>query len=96
MNSFFTTLNRRNVVLYAFGWICLAGTIICAGLTVVTTTQVLGINAFVKPAKFFVSATIFVWTMGWLMGYLRQQRSVRIYSWAITLILAFELTVVVV
>jgi len=96
MNSFFTTLNRRNVVLYAFGWVCLVGALICAGLTVVTTTQVLGINAFVKPAKFFVSATIFVWTMGWLMGYLRQQRSVRIYSWAIILILAFELTVVVV
>lgn len=96
MNALFIILNRRNAVLSAFGWVCLAGTIICVGLTFVTSRQVLGINAFIKPAKFFVSATIFVWTMGWLMGYLRQQRSVRIYSWAITLILVFELTVVVV
>ncbi|QJD77698.1 hypothetical protein [Spirosoma rhododendri] len=96
MNSFFTTLRQRNPILSAFGWICLISAVVCVGLMLITNVQVLGINAFVKPVKFFLSSSIFVWTMGWLMGYLRQQRSVRIYSWAITLILAFELVVVVV
>lgn len=96
MNSFFTTLRQRNPILSGFGWICFVSAVVCAGLALVTSTQVLGINAFIKPIKFFLSTGIFVWTMGWLTGYLTQQKSVRIYSWAITLILVFELTVVVV
>lgn len=96
MKPFFATLRQRNPILSAFGWICLVSAAVCTALALVTNTQVLGIGAFIKPIKFFLSASIFVWTMGWLMGYLRQQRSVRIYSWVITLILAFELAVIVV
>lgn len=95
MKTFFETLGKRNRIFYVFGWINVVGALICLLAVFTTDTQVLGINAFIKPVKFFVSTVIFVWTMGWLTGYLPQRRSVRIYSWVITLIFTFELAVIV-
>lgn len=32
------------------------------------TRQVLGINVWIKPAKFLVSSWVFLWTVGWLLS----------------------------
>jgi hypothetical protein len=95
MTTFIATLKNRNAVLYGFGLFCLVNSVICLVLAGVTTTQVLGINAFIKPAKFFVSVGLFCWTMDWYMVLLPQRRPVRIYSWAVVLIMTFELTIVI-
>ena len=75
--NFLNELKRRNPVLYYFGWIYFAGGIICILLTQTTDIVVLGINAFIKPTKFFLSIWIFCWTMGWYLEYLDNKRRVR-------------------
>lgn len=94
MKKFLIELKRRNAVLYWYGWLCFAG--ILAGLLMIqlTDTMVLGINAWIKPTKFFISVAIFCWSMGWYMNYLDLQRKVRVYSWMVVLVMTYELFVI--
>jgi hypothetical protein len=65
-------------------------------LFLVQTDQpiVLGINAWIKPMKFFFSIWIFSWTMGWLMHYLHNQRGVRIYTWVVVIVMIIEQVII--
>lgn len=94
MKKFLIELKRRNAVLYWYGWLCFAGTL--AGLLMIqlTDTMVLGINAWIKPTKFFISVVIFCWSMGWYMNHLDQGRKVRVYSWMVVLVMTYELFVI--
>jgi hypothetical protein len=94
MASFLETLKNRNVILYYFGGLCLVGTIVCSILAMTTSMQVLGINAFIKPAKFFVSIWLFAWTMGWYTGLLTQRRKIIIYSWGVVSAMVIELVII--
>lgn len=87
----FNELYTRNPALAVFGWICLGGALFCIIMTQVNDTQVLGINAWIKPLKFFASITVFVWSMAWYMDYLPDQWHVKPYSWLTIVVLAFEL-----
>ena len=94
MGTFLATLQKRNPLLYWFGLLNALGCVVCALLAQTTTQQVLGINAFIKPAKFFISIAIFAWTMGWLTGLLRQQTAAKRYSWVVVITLAIELIII--
>ena len=94
MPTFLSTLKRRSVVLYVCGLVCLIGCVVCIGLSLTTTQQVMGANAFIKPAKFFVSIWLFAWTMGWYVGLLPQQRAARVYAWVIVIGMSIELAIV--
>lgn len=96
MNTFLAMLKSRNAVLYWFGLFCLIGGAFCVGLTLATTGQVLGINAFIKPAKFFVSTGIVCWTMAWILPLLNQPRTAAAYAWMVVSVMTFELGAVVV
>ncbi|MEM7298472.1 MAG: hypothetical protein AAF391_09440 [Bacteroidota bacterium] len=89
--DFLNELAARNYMLYIFGWVCLVGAIVTAILTQTTSTQVLGINAFIKPFKFFLSTVIFTWTMTWFLGYLNDSTMIKAYTWTVIITLAFEL-----
>jgi len=89
--DFITELYLRNAPLAIFGWVSLAGAVICALLINVSDTQVLGISAWIKPFKFFISTTIFVWSMAWYMTHLPQSSVISIYNWVVIAVLAFEL-----
>lgn len=92
---FFTQLKQRNQFLY---WFTLLN-IFCAVLSIVfiqfTDTIVLGINAWIKPLKFFMSSAIFSFTMGWIMVHLKKQKAVTIFSWVVILVLTFENVIIV-
>ena len=88
--SFLNELRNRNPVLYYFGWIYFLGGIICIILLQTTDIIVLGINAFIKPAKFFLSIWIFCWTMGWYLEYLDNKRRVRNYTWMVVIVMIIE------
>ncbi len=94
METILLTLRERNALLYWFGLICLVGFIVCLVLTQTTHRQVLGINAFVKPAKFFLSIWLFSWTMGWYSGYLTQKPQVVLYSWVVIITMVIELVII--
>lgn len=93
--AFFIQLKSRNNLLFYFGCANMIGAFICLLLVFLTTTEVLGINAFIKPLKFFISLSALAFTMGWYMVYLKKQKAVTIYSWMLVLVMTFEQSVVV-
>jgi hypothetical protein len=95
MQLFLTTLQSRNRLLFYFGWFCGSCAIVCFALSFFTHTNVLGINAWIKPTKFFISTVFFSWSMGWFLFYLNEQRKTILYSWALVLCLLFELVYIV-
>ena len=95
MISFLSELRKRNKILYYFGWLCMVGAILSIVLIQVDNTFITGINAWIKPLKFFLSVGIYSWTMGWLLYYLQYQKKVTSYSWAAVIIMTFELSVIV-
>ncbi len=94
MKNFFTELHSRNPVLSWFGRLNILAAVICLILIQTDPLVVLGINAFIKPMKFFLSIAILRVDHGMITYYLDAKRRVYIYSWAIALIAAFETVVI--
>lgn len=90
------TLKERNSILYRFGLLCFVAGAVCASLVLLTSGQVLGINAYIKPAKFFVSTGIFCWTIAWFLPLLNRPRTVTIYAWMVVVVMMIELGIIVV
>jgi hypothetical protein len=88
------TIKQKNELLYYFGWLCVLGSIITAVLTQTTSTEVLGINAYIKPMKFFISTVLFVWTFGFYMQYLNYPTAIKIFNWIAIIGLGFELVAI--
>ena len=85
-----TDLKNRNRVLYYFGALYLIGGFISIFMWQTSNTTVLGVNAWIKPMKFFLSVWIFSWTMGWYLIYLDKKRSVKTYTWVIVIVMLIE------
>jgi hypothetical protein len=88
---FFGELRKRNPVLFWFGLMNLVAGITCLVLTQVDSTRILGINAWIKPMKFYFSIFIMSWSMGWLLFHLHQPGRVRWYSWAVVITMLVEM-----
>lgn len=88
---FFNELYVRNASLTIFGWLCATGIVFCVFKIYTTEVEVLGINAWIKPFKFYLSSLVFVWSMAWYLGYLKSSGLVAVYSWVVIVVLAFEL-----
>lgn len=91
MTYFLSELKKRNQPLYFFSLICLIGAIVCLAMIFLSSTVVLGINAWYKPMKFFLSTLIFSCTMGWLMYYLNRPLHTLLFSLTLIVTLSFEL-----
>src|SRR5688572_20638744 len=92
--NFLNQLRQRNPVLYYFGSIYFLGGLFCIIFTQTSQTVVLGINAWIKPMKFLFSIWIFCWTMGWFLAYLDNKRRVRIYTWAVVVVMIIEQVII--
>lgn len=88
--NFFAELKRRNALLYWFGLFNLAVAVVCLVLMFFEETQILGVNRWLKPFKFYASVGIMVLTMGWLLYYLDNAKKIRLYSWLIFISMLFE------
>jgi hypothetical protein len=88
--NFFIELKRRNALLFWFGLFNLAVAIICLVLMPFEKTQILGVNRWLKPFKFYSSVGIMVLTMGWLLYYLSNAKKIRTYSRLIFISMLFE------
>ncbi len=89
--DFLNELYVRNVPLTIFGWLCLVGTFFCVFKIYTTEIEVLGINSWIKPFKFYLSSLIFVWSMAWYLGHLKPSGLISAYSWVVVAVLVFEL-----
>jgi hypothetical protein len=85
------TLRDKNPVLFYFGLLMFTGAIITAVLSQSTATLVVGVNAYLKPMKFYFSGFILAWTMGYIMQYLTNQKQVTIYNWVYVITISYEL-----
>jgi hypothetical protein len=63
-------------------------------MTQLSSTMVMGISAYIKPMKFFLSVSIFTWTMAWYMEYLQMPRRTLAYSIMACIVFAYELFVI--
>jgi hypothetical protein len=52
--------------------------------------SLLGTSVWWKPFKFFISTTIFVWSMGWYSYYLGPHQSIVWYSWGLIILFTIE------
>ena len=69
---FLQELKSRGELLYYFGWICLALSIIFLALAQLVPQQVAGANAWYKPFKFALSTFFYAWAMAWYVHELPQ------------------------
>lgn len=67
--------DRRHRLLTRYGLVTLALGIVAIALQFVDPRMLAsGVGIWVKPAKFFVSVSIFAFTAAWFMGYVRPER----------------------
>ncbi len=84
-------------ILMTAGAVSLACLAILAIVSLFDSTEILGINRWIKPMKFFVSVAIFLWTTAVYLYYLKgYEKSVRFISWAMILIFTVENFLVVI
>lgn len=95
MLSFISELRRRNSLLALAGWLCWLGAFICMLLYQADHTFVTGINAWIKPIKFFGSIAIASWSMAWLLFYLDAPKKVKIFSWMMVITMFIEMAIIV-
>ena len=95
MYRLFSEIHRKNAILSKFGWLMLVGAIICLVLTSVDRTMVSGLNAWIKPMKFFLSIAIFSWTMALYMDLLNYPKQVRWYSRMVVVVFIIEMIIIV-
>ena len=88
--NFLKELKSRNAPLYFYGLLNFVAAVVCIVLVKTTVTQVLGISAFIKPLKFYLSIGIFVWTMAWYMASLNEPKKVKAYNWMSILVMSYE------
>lgn len=91
MIDLLTILKSRNEALFYFGLVCLVSAVFLFLASKFSLTQVNAVNAWYKPLKFALSIGIFAWTMGWYTGYLQPNNQIICYSWAMIILLGFEL-----
>jgi len=90
---FFVDPHHRNPTLSLTGWlhvVLLAGAL--AGL-LIDDRLVMGINPWIKPIKFCLSVTFYVWSLGWLLAYLpaTDTEKVRWLSLGVSLTMVIEI-----
>ena len=94
MIHFIKELKIRNEHLFYFGILCVILSLVCIVLTKTTSTQVHGVNAWLKPFKFAVSIGLFSWTMAWYCHYL-SDFNVTPFNWTVIILFGFELLYII-
>lgn len=87
---FLQELKSRNETLFYYGLLCLGMAIFFLVMTRISTTQVYGVNAWLKPFKFAFSTFLFAWAMAWYCHYLHNF-NLPLFNWSVILLLGFEI-----
>jgi len=88
--NFTKELKFRNEHLFYFGLLCLLFAIIFIIISKLTTTEVHGVNAWIKPFKFAISIGLFSWTMAWYCHYLSNFNATP-FNWTVIILFGFEI-----
>jgi hypothetical protein len=89
-------LYRRNRVLALLGWLNLLALAALLLVAPFDARTIMGLNPWVKPSKFLISITVYVWTLGWLTRYVSAYaRSVRLISWGTGVVFVGEMVCII-
>lgn len=92
----FSELRHRDPLLAWIGASMMLTLIVCAMLSIGDQRLILGINPWIKPMKFLVSVTIFLWTVAWFMPETANRpRSRAFVRWTIGLAMIIEMVGVI-
>ena len=92
--TWYFELKKRNPLLAKAGVIGFALAIGLIFLSFFDQRELLGVSVWNKPIKFFLSVSIYFWTMGWLMEDLNQPKKVSKISLFMFLLLTGELVII--
>ena len=67
LSGVFNELRHRDPLLFWIGGGMLVALVVVLLISIGDSRLILGINPWIKPAKFLVSVTIFLWTVAWFM-----------------------------
>ncbi len=89
-------LAQANPVLYFSGLVSFCMALVALAFVFLTNRQVMGVHAWIKPLKFFISIGLFNWTMALFLSHLPQERAgaIRWYSWMVVIVFMFEMLVI--
>jgi hypothetical protein len=89
-------LFRKQPIAMAAGAISFIGFLIMIGFALADPTEVLGVNRWIKPMKFFVSISVFMWTIGIYLYQLRGwERFSRRISLGLSAVFVIEMAAIV-
>jgi hypothetical protein len=88
--NFIAELKRRNKALWWFGLFNIAVGVVCLILMQIDDKQILNVNRWLKPMKFYFSVGIMILTWGWLLHYLNDGKKIRRCSWLLIISMFFE------
>jgi hypothetical protein len=88
-------LFREQRPLMLAGVVSIACFAILAIVSLFDSTEVLGVNRWIKPMKFFVSIAIYAWTTAVYLNFLENhKRAARFISWATIAVFAVEMVII--
>lgn len=92
MTYLYQELIHRNRLLFWVGLSHLLLLVIVLIFFLIDDRTVAGINTWIKPMKFAVSNTVFVWTVAWFLKYLSDYpRSTRTIAWGVAVAMIVEI-----
>jgi hypothetical protein len=92
MPRFLRELYHRNPPLTSLGWLLIAAFLFAFGASFFDSRTVMGINTWIKPMKFCISVTAYLWTLAWFLHYVRDsRRSFSLISYSVTVLMFIEM-----
>lgn len=94
MKSWYLELSRRNKLLANVGLIYLIIAGILCLLMLIDSRHLFGVSIWNKPIKFFISTTVLLWTIAWIMEEIQAQKQVKFISIGVLTCLSLELILI--
>lgn len=92
MREFLRELYRRNPPLVALGWLLIAAFLFAFVASFFDSRIVTGVNTWIKPMKFCLSVTAYLWTLAWFLHSVRDsRRSFNLISYSVTVLMFIEM-----
>jgi hypothetical protein len=91
-----TELRARDPLLFWTGALMLLTLVVVTLLSISDQRLILGINPWIKPMKFLVSITIFLWTIAWFMPETEPDPVRRaLVRWTVAMAMVIEITLII-
>ena len=87
-------LRHRDLLLFWIGAAMMLALVVCLLLSIGDQRLILGINPWIKPMKFLISTTIFLWSVAWFMPETTSARGRGIVRWTIGPAMLIEISFV--